>query len=151
LSNSNKSKNRAKTGIDLFYDHEQQKEQSPFFFRSRYDQGNDRYHLHLWLPVMKPGIAVEISARLRQLGDPEKAIEKLCKKPVCHEAEKRSALERNINLAEPLRNTATRRRTLISVEQLTKLIALDEELDFIINYDIKYRMGKGAGEVDGDE
>ena len=27
----------------------------------------------------------------------------------------------------------------------------DEELDFIINYDIKYRMGKGAGEVDGDE
>jgi len=27
----------------------------------------------------------------------------------------------------------------------------DEELDFIINYDIKYRMGKGAGEEDGDE
>jgi hypothetical protein len=26
-----------------------------------------------------------------------------------------------------------------------------EELDFIINYDIKYRMGKGAGEEDGDE
>jgi len=23
----------------------------------------------------------------------------------------------------------------------------DEELDFIINYDIKYRMGKGAGEA----
>lgn len=27
----------------------------------------------------------------------------------------------------------------------------DEELDFIINYDIKYRMGKGVGEEDGDE
>ena len=27
----------------------------------------------------------------------------------------------------------------------------DEELDFIINYDIKYRMGKGAGEEDGNE
>lgn len=27
----------------------------------------------------------------------------------------------------------------------------DEELDFIINYDIKYRMGKGAGEEEGDE
>jgi len=27
----------------------------------------------------------------------------------------------------------------------------DEELDFIINYDIKYRMGKGGGEEDGDE
>lgn len=25
------------------------------------------------LPIMKPGVAVEISARLRQLGDPEKA------------------------------------------------------------------------------
>jgi len=27
----------------------------------------------------------------------------------------------------------------------------DEELDIIINYDIKYRMGKGSGEEDGDE
>ncbi|MFZ3208905.1 MAG: hypothetical protein WA140_08725 [Geobacteraceae bacterium] len=27
----------------------------------------------------------------------------------------------------------------------------DEELDFIINYDIKYRLGSGAGEGDGDE
>jgi len=28
----------------------------------------------------------------------------------------------------------------------------DEELDFIINYDIKYRMGgEGAGGEDGDE
>jgi hypothetical protein len=40
---------------------------------------------------------------------------------------------------------------LISVEQLNKLIASAEELDFIINYDIKYRMGKGAVEEDGDE
>jgi hypothetical protein len=24
----------------------------------------------------------------------------------------------------------------------------DEELDFIINYDIKYRMGRNAGELD---
>jgi len=40
---------------------------------------------------------------------------------------------------------------LISVEQLTKLIVHSEELDFIINYDIKYRMGKVAGEDDGDE
>jgi hypothetical protein len=27
----------------------------------------------------------------------------------------------------------------------------DEELDFIINYDIKYRMGRGAAVVDSDE
>jgi len=27
----------------------------------------------------------------------------------------------------------------------------DEELDFIINYDIKYRMGRGAGESDTEE
>ena len=27
----------------------------------------------------------------------------------------------------------------------------DEELDFIINYDIKYRMGRGAGESDSEE
>jgi len=40
---------------------------------------------------------------------------------------------------------------VIPVEQLTKLIVHGEELDFIINYDIKYRMGKGAGEVDRDE
>ena len=26
----------------------------------------------------------------------------------------------------------------------------DEELDFIINYDIKYRMGKGSGEGDDE-
>ncbi|HUW32941.1 MAG TPA: hypothetical protein VM223_15140 [Planctomycetota bacterium] len=26
----------------------------------------------------------------------------------------------------------------------------DEELDFIINYDIKYRMGKGGGEEEDD-
>jgi 3-methyladenine DNA glycosylase AlkD len=43
------------------------------FFRSRHDQGTDCHHVHLRLPIMKPGIAVEISARLRQLGDPEKA------------------------------------------------------------------------------
>ena len=40
---------------------------------------------------------------------------------------------------------------MISVEQLTKLIVRSEELDFIINCDIKYRMGKGAVEEDGDE
>jgi len=27
----------------------------------------------------------------------------------------------------------------------------DEEPDFIINYDIKYRLGLGSGEEDGDE
>ena len=26
----------------------------------------------------------------------------------------------------------------------------NEELDFIINYDIKYRMGRGAGESDAE-
>ena len=40
---------------------------------------------------------------------------------------------------------------MISVEQLKNLLARGEELDFIINYDIKYRMGKGVGEEDGDE
>jgi hypothetical protein len=27
----------------------------------------------------------------------------------------------------------------------------DEELDFLINYDIKYRMGKGAGDDEDEE
>ena len=27
----------------------------------------------------------------------------------------------------------------------------DEELDFIINYDVKYRIGASAGEEDGDD
>jgi hypothetical protein len=40
---------------------------------------------------------------------------------------------------------------VIPVEQLTKLIVHGAEFDFIINNDIKYRMGKGAVEEDGDE
>lgn len=39
---------------------------------------------------------------------------------------------------------------MISVDQTTKIIACSKELDFIINNDIKYRMGKGAGEEDDE-
>ncbi len=58
----------------MLYTNEQPKDVFQILqIRSRYDQGTIHVHLHQRSPVVKAAVADEIRARLRQLGDPEKA------------------------------------------------------------------------------